>query len=786
MVRHPSLRGTPSAGRRHLRVGRLRGRFAGVAGGEGKRRLGFERLEGRCMLSVLPGGSGVDSPVSGGAAGATTEISAAFDPAGEPAVAELDSEVAVRRLGTNVTIEGTEGDDSFQLTAGVDTHTVVFNGRVYEFDSAEIESVVFSAGPGKDRATIRGTSGSQTMTMYPTSASISGDGLAVDVVETAEITVFGGGGNDVARLYDSHGNDHFVGTPSYAALYGDGFYNRARLFGQVSAYASDGLDEAKLFDSSGDDLLATSPVYGSLAGEGFSHRVWHFDGVHAYATAGGVDVARHFDSAGDDVFWADPANGALYRPGQYHNRAKGFEGVHAYATAGGNDVARLVGSDHDDRYNGNPTEGAMYVPGRYYNRGKFFEEYHADSLQGPGDLDQAAIDGFDQSQPQPVPGGTRIGGHRLLGFELINGQPTAAAPDTGNDAAPIESFTISTDVIAHGETATLRWQVGPVSSLTLDNGLGDVLPLTTDGSGSLEVAPLGYASYTLTAGGQQQSTVSVIGLPERENLHIYILIGQSNMYGNGLYFDASQDGPNPRVLRFGSRDQIQPQWTLAEHPLKDYNRIGMGLEFAQTMLAAAEEPIAIGLINHALGASPIQAWQPGASHVGPNRTYYLYDETLQRARAASAFGVVKGVLWHQGEYNSHGHSHPQAEPELYARRLHALVDNLRRDLQDPGLPLVCGKLVPPWTNQSGRTFGWDGPYRDTVENALAELPNHRPNSACVDNVGLKGNERKPIHFDAESQRELGRRYAREMLDILANSSGEDAGALSAGFDKPSA
>jgi hypothetical protein len=196
----------------------------------------------------------------------------------------------------------------------------------------------------------------------------------------------------------------------------------------------------------------------------------------------------------------------------------------------------------------------------------------------------------------------------------------------------------------------------------------------------------------------------------------------------------------------------------------------MGLEFAKTMLASNSEPgVVIGLINHALGATAVQWWAPG-SVTTKGATHYLYDEAVQRARAAAAYGVIKGVLWHQGEYNSNtNNSNPLAEPQLYAQRLQALVDNLRADLGIPGLPFICAKFVPQWTNASGTVFVAGTLHqRGVVEAVLEDLRNQRSNTDCADNVRLVGREDQTIHFDAASQRELGRRYAHKMLDLYAD------------------
>ncbi|MGN6642521.1 MAG: sialate O-acetylesterase, partial [Verrucomicrobiota bacterium] len=364
-------------------------------------------------------------------------------------------------------------------------------------------------------------------------------------------------------------------------------------------------------------------------------------------------------------------------------------------------------------------------------------------------------------------------GGSFTGMSELAFESPSSGPPSG-----IISFSASTNFVAHGKTVTWNWEVGAVSSLVIDHGVGSVLGQTTNGMGSIVLAPTnGYVTYTLTADGVYSNSVSLIGLPAREKLHIYLLMGQSNMEGHGTYFDPVLDAPQPRVLQFGSRDGMESIFVQAQHPLTSLSvgstEIGMGLEFAKTMLASNADPdVVICLINHALGSTAIQWWAPGAITT-KGATHHLYDEAMQRAFAVTNYGVIKGVLWHQGEYNSNtGNSNPLPEPELYAQRVQALVDNLRRDLSLPGLPFICGKFVPQWTNSLGQVFVSPNlQARAIVEAALDDLPNHRFNTGCADNAGLIGREDQTVHFDAGSQRELGRRYAAKMLALYSAMSG---------------
>jgi hypothetical protein len=355
--------------------------------------------------------------------------------------------------------------------------------------------------------------------------------------------------------------------------------------------------------------------------------------------------------------------------------------------------------------------------------------------------------------------GAAFTGMSELAFEATNS--TGPPPNS-------TSFVASTNLVTDGNTVTLSWQVvGAVTNLVIDNGVGSVLSLTTNGAGSIQLTPPhGAVTYTLTTNGVSMGSVSLIGLPAKAKVHLYLLMGQSNMEGAGTPYNAGLDAPQPRVLQFGSRDGMESLWLQAHHPLTSLtagaSQIGMGLEFAKTMLTSNADPdVVICLINHAKGTTAIQWWAPGImdnKQINPatGLNYYLYDEAIERATNAAAYGVIKGVLWHQGEYNANSNSNPSPEPNLYAPRLQALVDNLRRDLGVPGLPFVCGKLVP------GYNFTGDPA---TVEAALADLPNQRFNTDCVDNAGLTPRPDQLIHFDAASQRELGRRYAAKMLLI---------------------
>jgi hypothetical protein len=107
-------------------------------------------------------------------------------------------------------------------------------------------------------------------------------------------------------------------------------------------------------------------------------------------------------------------------------------------------------------------------------------------------------------------------------------------------------------------------------------------------------------------------SVSVYAGP-KENLHVYLLIGQSNMAGRAPYTE-DEAGILDRCYLLNAADQ----WEPAANPLNRYStirkglgmqKLGPGYSFAKAMLAANPD-IAIGLVVNAKGGSAIEEWGP--------------------------------------------------------------------------------------------------------------------------------------------------------------------------------
>jgi hypothetical protein len=227
-----------------------------------------------------------------------------------------------------------------------------------------------------------------------------------------------------------------------------------------------------------------------------------------------------------------------------------------------------------------------------------------------------------------------------------------------------------------------------------------------------------------------------VDLGPRENVHVYLLLGQSNMAGRGTV--GKEDATShPRVFALGKDDR----WAAAVEPLhfdKPGAGVGPGLAFGKAM-ADADPKARIALVPCAAGGSPIEAWRPGARH--EQTKSHPWDDALRRAKLALEKGVLKGILWHQGESN---------KPEGHLEKVVELVARLRKELGD--VPFVCGEL--------GRFKEAHAPLNEV----LNAVPRSVPRSACVSAEGLE-HKGDGLHFDSPSARELGKRYAAAILKL---------------------
>lgn len=232
------------------------------------------------------------------------------------------------------------------------------------------------------------------------------------------------------------------------------------------------------------------------------------------------------------------------------------------------------------------------------------------------------------------------------------------------------------------------------------------------------------------------------------NFHVYLLLGQSNMAGRGVITDNYRSEEDPRVYMLNKAGD----WVPAKHPLHfdkpQVAGVGPGLAFGEKM-AEADPSVKIGLVPCAVGGTSIESWKPGGYDAATKT--HPYDDALLRIRSAMQSGVVKGVLWHQGESDT-------KDPEHYLEKLVELIKRIRTEVNNSNLPFVAGEL------------GRYRPAYSNISNEIDKLPAHLSHTAVVTTEGLvhKGDT---THFDSPSATMLGQRYAAQMLKLIHTNAG---------------
>lgn len=247
-----------------------------------------------------------------------------------------------------------------------------------------------------------------------------------------------------------------------------------------------------------------------------------------------------------------------------------------------------------------------------------------------------------------------------------------------------------------------------------------------------------------------KQTTNIKKLPTRHNLWIFILAGQSNMAGRG-FVDPQDTLPNPRILTI-TKDK---QWVLAKEPLHFYEPkmagLDCGLSFGKEMIKHIPDSVSIGVIPCAVGGSSIQQWLGDSTH----RNVRLMSNFRSKVNFANQYGIVKGILWHQGESD--------AKPELiprYKGQLEKLISEFRIIAGSDDLPFLTGELgsfrAPEYQDK-----------KDSINIIIHKVADGDDNTFVIttDDLQCKNDS---VHFNASAQRSIGRRFARMYSGFYVN------------------
>ena len=248
------------------------------------------------------------------------------------------------------------------------------------------------------------------------------------------------------------------------------------------------------------------------------------------------------------------------------------------------------------------------------------------------------------------------------------------------------------------------------------------------------------------------------------NFHIYLAFGQSNTEGAGAIENQDRVGINERFKVMGALDCTGDhphqlgKWTTATPPLVRCNT-GLGISdyFGRTMVQELPSGIKIGIVVVAVGGSDIALFDKVnyASYVQSAPSWMKdiinsyggnpYGRLVEAAKLAQKDGVIKGIIFHQGETNTNN-------PD-WKNKVADVVKNLKADLQLGDVPFLAGELLAS-----------TGACCSSHNVEVNKLPALIPNAYVISSADLLGKD--AAHFTSASYRELGKRYAKKMIEIL--------------------
>ncbi|WP_407450291.1 sialate O-acetylesterase [Fibrobacter sp.] len=253
------------------------------------------------------------------------------------------------------------------------------------------------------------------------------------------------------------------------------------------------------------------------------------------------------------------------------------------------------------------------------------------------------------------------------------------------------------------------------------------------------------------------------------NFHIYLAFGQSNMEGQG---DIGQQDKtvDERFQVLWAADngscsgKTKGKWSTAVPPLAHCQgaKLGPTDYFGRTMVEKTDSQIKVGVIVVAVAGCSIQLFDKDnyRSYAQGQQSWMTqrindyggnpYGRLIEMAKKAQEDGVIKGIIFHQGETDAGDGQWPSKVKKVY--------DNIIKDLGlENDIPFLAGEVL-----RSGSSKG--------ANNNIAKLPQQSKNFYVVSSEGFNQalGDGQNVHFTSQEYRDFGKRYAEKMIEVLGD------------------
>ena len=259
------------------------------------------------------------------------------------------------------------------------------------------------------------------------------------------------------------------------------------------------------------------------------------------------------------------------------------------------------------------------------------------------------------------------------------------------------------------------------------------------------------------------ATASVYADPD-PNFHIYLAFGQSNMEGQGT-IEEKDKTVDPRFQMLSTIDNFNGRklgtWNDAIPPLANkHGGLGPTDYFGRTLVEKLDPQIKVGVVVVAVAGCSIVLFDPpvSQSYWSQQAGWFMdivkdygddpYQRLVDMAKKAKEDGVIKGIIFHQGETDEGDSDWPNKVKKVY--------DRLVKDVGlDENIPFFAGEV--PYQGSSKGT-----------NNNIRKLPNVSKNFYLVSAEGLNDLDMMRIHFSSQGYRDFGKRYAEKVMEVLGD------------------
>ena len=265
--------------------------------------------------------------------------------------------------------------------------------------------------------------------------------------------------------------------------------------------------------------------------------------------------------------------------------------------------------------------------------------------------------------------------------------------------------------------------------------------------------------------------ISQVNAQPDPNFHIYLAFGQSNMEGQGDIENQDKTVDERFQVLWAADDgscagRSKGLWSKATPPLAHCQgaKLGPADYFGRTMVEKTDSQIKVGIIEVAIAGCSIKLFDKAnySSYVTSQQSQGWmiqrinayggnpYGRMIEMAKKAQEDGVIKGIIFHQGESDVGDFQWPS--------KVKAVYDNIINDLGlGNDIPFLAGEVL-----RTGSSKG--------ANDNIAKLPQQSSNFYIVSSEGFNQalGDNQNVHFTSQEYRDFGKRYAEKMIEVLGD------------------